>query len=85
MILIPIAFFTVWVVFSLLGFWQLRDPRHQVVFSGFLIATAAGVTFGVLRNALLGAAVFGIGVIAALVRMSRACHRLPANGGRRPP
>ncbi|MFJ6650511.1 hypothetical protein ACIQPS_33195 [Streptomyces sp. NPDC091290] len=85
MILIPIAFFTVWVAFSLLGFWRLRDPRHQVVVSGLLIAVAAGATFGVLRNALLGAAVFGIGVIAALVRMSRACQRLSANGGWRPP
>ncbi|MFF7451311.1 MULTISPECIES: hypothetical protein [unclassified Streptomyces] len=79
MVLISIAFLVVWVVFSLLGFWKLGDPRRQIVFSGTLLVIAAGVTLGVLRSVPLGAAVFGIGVIAALVRLSRAWRHLPVN------
>ncbi|GCB51534.1 hypothetical protein [Streptomyces sp. NL15-2K] len=79
MVLISIVFLVVWVVFSLLGFWKLSDPKRQVVFSGTLLVIAAGITLGVLRNVPLGAAVFGIGVIAALVRISRAWRHLPIN------
>ncbi|MDT7840172.1 hypothetical protein [Streptomyces justiciae] len=79
MVLIPIAFLAVWVVFSLLGFWKLGNPKRQVLFSGTLLVIAAGITLGVLRNVPLGAAVFGIGAIAALVRMSRAWRHLPVD------
>ncbi|MFE2039173.1 hypothetical protein ACFXBB_39345 [Streptomyces scopuliridis] len=77
MIFIAIAYVTAWFVFSLLGFWKLTDPRRQMLFSGSLIAVAVGVTFGVLHSASLGAFVFGIGVIAALARLTRAWGRLP--------
>ncbi|WP_228988826.1 hypothetical protein [Streptomyces sp. DH8] len=75
--LLAIAYMIAWLVFSLLGFWKLTDPRHQILFSGSLTAVAFGVTFGVLRSAGLGAFVFGIGVIAALVRLRRAWGQLP--------
>ncbi|MFE4373222.1 hypothetical protein ACFRMN_34295 [Streptomyces sp. NPDC056835] len=77
MVLIAIAYVAAWFVFSLLGFWKLTDPRRQMLLSGSLIAVAVGVTFGVLRSAGLGAFVFGIGVIATLVRLRRAWGRLP--------
>ncbi|MCX5400334.1 hypothetical protein [Streptomyces sp. NBC_00102] len=72
-----IAYVTAWLAFSLLGFWKLTDPRHQMLLSGSLVAVAAGVTFGVLRSAGLGVFVFGIGVIGALLRLGRAWGRLP--------
>ncbi|WP_424920075.1 hypothetical protein [Streptomyces sp. wa1064] len=77
MVFIAIFYVSVWLVFSLLGFWKLTDPRRQILLSGSLIAVAVGVTFGVLRSASLGAFVFGIGVIAALVRLGRAWGQLP--------
>ncbi|MFF8556418.1 hypothetical protein ACF058_26755 [Streptomyces sp. NPDC015501] len=75
--LLAIAYMTAWLVFSLLGFWKLADPRRQMLLSGSLVVVAVGVTFGMLRNAGLGVFVFGIGVIAALVRLRRAWGRPP--------
>ncbi|WP_405456148.1 hypothetical protein OG786_04430 [Streptomyces sp. NBC_00101] len=77
MILMLIAYVTAWLVFSLLGFWKVADPRRQVLLSGSLIVVAVGVTFVVLRSAGLGAFVFGIGVVGALLRLGRAWGRLP--------
>lgn len=82
MAFIPIAVLVVWLGFSLLGFWKLSDPRRQVMFSGLLIVIALVITVGLFRSASTGAAVFGIGVIAALVRIRHAWHHLTAGCSR---
>ncbi|MER6016345.1 hypothetical protein [Streptomyces bluensis] len=84
MIFIGVGYLAAWLVISLLGFLKFSDPRRQVLFSGSLIAVAVGFTFGVLRSVELGGFVFGIGVIAALVRFVYAWRRLPVTSARRP-
>ncbi|MFJ6186223.1 hypothetical protein [Streptomyces sp. NPDC092295] len=78
MIFISIGSLVGWLAISLLGFARFRDPRHQVLFSGSLIAVAVVTTFVVLHSASLGVFFFGIGATAALVRLTRAWRRLPA-------
>ncbi|KAB1143431.1 hypothetical protein F7R91_24910 [Streptomyces luteolifulvus] len=79
MIFVAVGYLTAWLVFTLLGFWKFKDPKRQVVISGSLIAIAVALTFGLLRSASLGAVMFGIGVIATLVRLTRGWSRLPVN------
>ncbi|WP_328436249.1 hypothetical protein OHA71_49195 [Streptomyces sp. NBC_00444] len=76
---IGIIYLTTWFVFSLLGFLKIGDPKRQVLYSGSLVAAALVLTFVLLRSAELGAFVFGIGALAALVRLTRAWNRLPVN------
>ncbi|MFJ4770374.1 hypothetical protein ACIP88_14810 [Streptomyces uncialis] len=72
MALVAIAYLVVWIVFNLLGFVKFRDPKRQMLYSGALIAVAVGLTAGVLRSAETGFWFFGIGVLAALIRLRRA-------------
>ncbi|KQZ17707.1 MULTISPECIES: hypothetical protein [Streptomyces] len=79
MIIIGIVYLAAWLGFSLLGFLKLSDPKRQILYSGFLVTGALVLTFGLLRSAALGIFVFGIGAVAALVRLTRAWNRLPVN------
>lgn len=76
MALVALAYLVVWIVFNLLGFVKFGDPKRQMLYSGALIAVAVGLTAGVLRSAETGLWYFGIGVLAALIRIRHAERRL---------
>ncbi|MFI2210004.1 hypothetical protein [Streptomyces sp. NPDC020141] len=80
MAFVAIAYLVVWIAFNLLGFVKFGGPTRQLAYSGAVIAVAIGVTAGVLRSVETGGWFFGIGVLAALVRMRWAWHRSRAAG-----